>query len=80
MFSIFQRDLVNHLKMRFELTEKMNLPKNSYPAHIVLKDTYLMVVKLLGGWLDLVLGGYGGEEDTRGLVMNRFCLSSHSHQ
>ena len=43
----------------------MNLQKNSYPAHIVLKDTYLMVVKLLGGWLDLVLGGHVDEEDTQ---------------
>ena len=33
--------------------------------HIVLKDTYLMVVKLLGGWLDLVLGGHVDEEDTQ---------------
>ena len=49
----------------FELTEKMNLQKDSYPAHIVLKDTYLMVVKLLGGWLDLVLGGLVDESDTQ---------------
>ena len=32
---------------------------------MVLKDTYLMVVKLLGGWLDLVLGGRVDEEDTQ---------------
>ena len=32
------------------------------------KDTYQMVevVQLLGGWLDLVLGGLGGELDTKG--------------
>ena len=44
----------------------MNLQQNSYPAHIVLKDPYLMVVQLLGVWLDLVLGGHVGEEDTQG--------------
>ena len=44
----------------------MNLQTNSYTAHIVLKDPYLMVVQLLGGWLDLVLGGHLGEEDTQG--------------
>ena len=44
----------------------MNLQTNSYTAHIVLKDPYLMDVQLLGGWLDLVLGGHLGEEDTQG--------------
>ena len=41
----------------------MNLEKHSYPAHIVLKDPYQMgeVVHLLGGWLDLELGGHVGE-------------------
>ena len=46
----------------------MNLQKNSYPTHIVLKDTYLMVVKLIGSWLDLVLGGHVDEEDTQDCV------------
>ena len=43
-------------EFRVELTEKMNVDLNSYPAHIVLKDPYQMVevVQLHGvpyGWL-----------------------------